>query len=134
MGGFSNKEKVLLDDKFAKNLDDLVRERIWKSVDEILSQGPIASEENTGNTGLALGYVQSGKTTAITALIANAADSGYKIIITFLGSTNLLLSQNANRIEVALGIGEKGERRDYQWFAMQNPSGTASAKELADFI
>lgn len=134
MGGFSNKEKALLDDKFAKKLDELVRERIWKSVDEILSQGPIASEENAGNTGLALGYVQSGKTTAITALIANAADSGYKIIITFLGSTNLLLSQNANRIEVALGIGEKGDRRDYQWFAMQNPSGTASAKELADFI
>ena len=127
-------EKILLDEKFSKNLDVLARERIWKSVDEILSQGPIASEKNIGNTGLALGYVQSGKTTAITALIAKAADSGYKIIITFLGSTNLLLSQNANRIETAIGIGEKGERRDYQWFAMQNPSGTGSAKELADFI
>lgn len=134
MDDLSNKEKSLLDAKFGRNLDELVRQRIWDSVDEILSQGPIASGENIGNTGLALGYVQSGKTTAITALIAKAADSGYKIVITFLGSTNLLLSQNANRIETALGIGEKGERRDYQWFAMQNPSGTASAKELADFI
>lgn len=132
--GLIQREKVMLDEKFSRNLDSLVRERIWNSVDEILSQGPIADEGNIGNTGLALGYVQSGKTTAITALIAKAADSGYKIIITFLGSTNLLLSQNANRIETALGIGEKGERRDYQWFAMQNPSGTASAKELADFI
>ncbi len=132
--GLVQSEKVMLDEKFSRNLDSLVRERIWNSVDEILSQGPIADEGNIGNTGLALGYVQSGKTTAITALIAKAADSGYKIIITFLGSTNLLLSQNANRIETALGIGENGERRDYQWFAMQNPSGTASAKELADFI
>jgi hypothetical protein len=130
----TNKEKTLLNDKFALKLDALARERIWTSVDEILSHGPLASEENVGNTGLALGYVQSGKTTAITALIAQAADSGYKIIITFLGSTNLLLSQNASRIEKALGIGENGERRDYTWFAMQNPSGTSSAKELADGI
>jgi hypothetical protein len=129
-----NSEETLLDIKFSAYLDILVRQRIWNSIDEILSQGPIASENNIGNTGLALGYVQSGKTTAITALIAKAADTGYKIIITFLGSTNLLLSQNANRIEAALGIGEKGERRDYKWFAMQNPSGTASARELADFI
>jgi hypothetical protein len=129
----NNNEKKLLDKKFSINLEPIVRERIWNSVDEILSQGPIASDKNIGNTGLALGYVQSGKTTTITALIARAADSGYRIIITFLGSTNLLLSQNSNRIEAALGIGENGERRDYQWFSMQNPSGTTSAKELADY-
>ena len=134
LDGSNNSEKTLLDYKFSEYLDAEVRQRIWNSVDEILFQGPIASEDNIGNTGLALGYVQSGKTTAITALIAKAADSGYRIIITFLGSTNILLSQNANRIEAALGIGEKGERRDYKWFAMQNPSGTASARELADFI
>lgn len=129
-----NLEQELLDAKFSQKLDSQVRARIWNSVDEILSYGPIADQSCTGNTGLALGYVQSGKTTTITALLATAADSGYRIIITFLGSTNILLSQNADRIETSLGIGEKGERRDYQWFAMQNPSGSSSAKELADFI
>jgi Z1 domain len=127
-------ETSLLDSKFSLRLDEQVRGRIWNSVDEILSQGPMASDKYVGNTGLALGYVQSGKTTTITALLARAADHGYRIIITFLGSTNLLLSQNADRIETAIGIGDKGERRDYQWFAMQNPSGSSSAKELADFI
>jgi hypothetical protein len=127
-------ETRLLDSKFSLRLDEQVRGRIWNSVDEILSQGPMASDKYVGNTGLALGYVQSGKTTTITALLAKAADHGYRIIITFLGSTNLLLSQNADRIETAIGIGDKGERRDYQWFAMQNPSGSSSAKELADFI
>lgn len=127
-------EQQLLDDKFEVHLDSEVRQRIWKSVDEILSHGPLAKPELSGNTGLALGYVQSGKTTTITALLAKAADDGYRILIAFLGSTNLLLSQNADRIEKAIGIGEKGERRDYQWFAMQNPSGTSSAKELGDFI
>ena len=120
-------ETRLLDSKFSLRLDEQVRGRI-------LSQGPMASDKYVGNTGLALGYVQSGKTTTITALLAKAADHGYRIIITFLGSTNLLLSQNADRIETAIGIGDKGERRDYQWFAMQNPSGSSSAKELADFI
>lgn len=134
MATSSRLEQELLDSKFSLKLDSQVRERIWNSVEEILSRGPIANLEFAGNTGLALGYVQSGKTTTITALLAMAADQGYRIIITFLGSTNLLLSQNANRIETALGIGEKGERRDYQWFAMQNPSGSSSAKELADFI
>jgi cysteine synthase len=127
-------ETSLLDAKFSQHLDAQVRSRIWESVDEILRNGPIFDPGKSGNTGLALGYVQSGKTTTITALLARAADQGYRLIITILGSTNILLSQNANRIEASLGIGEKGERRDYQWFAMQNPSGTASAKELADFI
>ena len=47
-----------------------------------------------GQTGLALGYIQSGKTTSITALIAAAADQGYQIIVALLGGTNLLLDQN----------------------------------------
>jgi hypothetical protein len=130
----SDLEVRLLDKKFSLKLDQQVRDRIWGSVDEILQNGPVADPSLAGNTGLALGYVQSGKTTTITALLAKAADSGYKIIITFLGSTNLLLSQNTNRIEASLGIGDKGERRDYKWFAMQNPSGSSSARELADFV
>jgi len=127
-------EKSLLDVKFAERLDVQVRGRIWDAVDDILQNGPMYNSELAGNTGLALGYVQSGKTTTITALLAKAADAGYRILITFLGSTNILLTQNAGRIENSLGIGEKGERRDYQWFAMQNPSGRSSAKELADFV
>lgn len=127
-------EQELLDEQFRLRLDTEVRQRIWNSVDEILSRGPIAKHEFSGNTGLALGYVQSGKTTTITALLAKAADEGYRLIITFLGSTNLLLTQNADRIENSIGIGENGDRRDYKWFAMRNPSGTSSAKELADFI
>lgn len=129
-----SQEKTLLDAKLATRIEHDARIRIWDSVDDILSKGPLSSEQFRGNTGLALGYVQSGKTTTITALLARAADSGYRIIITILGSTNILLTQNANRIESALGIGNNGIRRDYQWFSMQNPAGVSSAKELADFV
>ena len=127
-------EKNLLDQKFSTKLDEIIRNKIWDSVDEILSHGPVGNSEIASNTGLALGYVQSGKTTTITALIAQAADSGYRIVIAILGSTNLLLSQNTKRIENSIGIGENGNRRDYAWYVMQNPSGLTNARELADFI
>lgn len=127
-------ESILLDQKLAEKLDSDVRNRIWTAVEEILSNGPIADIQKAGNTGLALGYVQSGKTTTITALLAKAADDGYRIIITFLGSTNVLLTQNANRIESSLGIGDKGDRRDYRWVSLPNPSGSGGVREITDWI
>lgn len=50
------------------------------------------------NTGLVLGYVQSGKTLSFTSLITLAKDNGYKIVIIFAGSTNLLLEQTIGRL------------------------------------
>lgn len=106
------------------------RTRIWESVDRILDQGPVRGG-SAGATGLALGYVQSGKTTAITALIAAAADEGYRVIVAMLGSTNLLLEQNSQRLHAALGL---DEREDYVWVSMTNPAGAAKSKELVDWL
>lgn len=55
------------DDQFMK-----ARANVWGSVDSILSKAAPYVERGDGCTGLALGYVQSGKTTSITALIAAA--------------------------------------------------------------
>jgi len=82
-------------------------------------------------TGLALGYVQSGKTTAMTALAAECADRGYSVIIALLGVTNLLLSQNTSRLIGKLGI---ETRSDYRWVSIANPSGRASASEIEDWL
>jgi hypothetical protein len=106
------------------------RRSLWTVVDSILAHGPTISAES-GSTGLALGYVQSGKTTAITALVAAAADSGYRVIVALLGSTNLLLEQNQSRLLRALGL---DERQDYRWVSMVNPSRVSKAKELADWL
>src|SRR5215217_2098781 len=97
-------ERELMDASFAsRDLPVVTREALWTVVDSILSNGPTVTAR-TGATGLALGYVQSGKTTAITALIAAAADSGYRVIVALLGSTNLLLEQNQSRLIQALGL------------------------------
>jgi hypothetical protein len=114
-----------------RTLDGETRTRIWASAGAILGHGPLAPTGNAGASGLALGYVQSGKTTSITALVALAADSGYRVIVALLGVTNLLLDQNTSRIEESLGI---GERNDYRWVVLKNPRGHQGARELHDWL
>jgi hypothetical protein len=107
------------------------RAQLWHSVESLLVHGPLAVGGSDGATGLALGYVQSGKTTAITALTAAAADEGYRLIVALLGSTNLLLEQNTDRLLKALKI---GEREDYRWVHILNASGTTKARELQNWL
>jgi hypothetical protein len=125
-------ERERLDAGFRlRGFEPSAREAIWASVDRILSNGPLSPDGRAGATGLALGYVQSGKTTAITALIGAAADQGYRVVVALLGSTNLLLEQNQARLLDALGV---GVREDYRWVHMTNPSGATKAKELKGWL
>ncbi len=101
------------------------RASLWEAVDDVLSHGPLG-EFPSQATGLALGYVQSGKTTNIIGLAAGAADAGYRVIIAFLGSTNLLVDQNGKRIRDALIEG----RRDYKWQEVTGLKGTKGAQKV----
>ncbi|MGO1317662.1 MAG: Z1 domain-containing protein, partial [Cellulomonadaceae bacterium] len=123
-------ESLLIDELLVHRMDDESRARVWKSVINILEQGPQRTGHG-GRTGLALGYVQSGKTTSITALIAAAADQGYQIIVALLGGTNILLDQNKDRLESALGT---KSRKDYRWVTETNPSGVATAKRIGERV
>lgn len=123
-------EVTRLDEILSESIDSETREGIWRVVRSILDQGPSA-ETVTESTVLALGYVQSGKTTSITALAAAAADRGYQVIVALLGSTNLLLEQNRLRLETTLGI---TTRHDYRWISEVNPSSEAAGKKLRKFI
>jgi len=105
-------------------------ERVFRSGEEIVNELEIRGLSNQP-TGLALGYVQSGKTTAMTALAAECSDRGYQIVIAFLGVTNLLLGQNTARIIDKLGI---ENRNDYRWVTVSNPKGSTAAKEIEDWV
>jgi hypothetical protein len=107
------------------------RELMWESVESILAHGPVDEPAAQSAIGLALGYVQSGKTSSIVALIARAADKGYRVIIALLGSTNLLLEQNQTRIRVALGI---DERSDYRWIVEENPRGRSGSDSISEWL
>jgi hypothetical protein len=86
------------------------RKRVIDTAREVLSFGPsdsVEEQEHLGRTGVALGYVQSGKTTSFTALSALAADNGYDVIVAMLGRTNLLVNLNKRDMRANLGIEEK---------------------------
>ena len=118
-------ERDIVDELLSKNLGELERNKLWKSAQNILSHRP----EDGSGTGLALGYVQSGKTTQMIALTAAAHDAGYRIIVALLGSTNLLLDQNSNRFEENLQI---GKRDDFRWVSIKNPSGRSGIMKIAE--
>ena len=52
--------------------------------------------------GLVLGYVQSGKTTNFTAVIAKAADAGYRFFIVLSGVHDALRQQTQDRLNAQL--------------------------------
>lgn len=49
--------------------------------------------------GLVMGYVQSGKTSHFSGLIAKAADAGYRLIIVLAGTLDILRKQTQRRID-----------------------------------
>lgn len=60
------------------------------------------SVEPYRSRGLVVGYVQSGKTTNFTGLIAKSIDAGYRLIIVLAGTLNVLRSQTQRRLDMEL--------------------------------
>lgn len=114
-----------LDEKLSKYIGDSDRENIWESVSNLLD-----CHGQSVTTTMGLGYVQSGKTTSISALCAAAADRGFRIVIAILGSTVLLKDQNRRRIEENLGLGE----RNYRWGIIEDLSVQRSPVELESLL
>jgi hypothetical protein len=114
-----------LDGRIAGKILEKDRVRIWESANNILT-----SYDNGNNTVLALGYVQSGKTTSITALSAAAADRGFKVIVAILGSTLLLRDQNRTRVEDYLGL----EENNYRWVSFTELSPKRTPKDIASWL
>ena len=69
-------------------------------------------------TGLVVGYVQSGKTLSFTTVAALARDNGYQMIIVIAGTSVNLLNQSTERLEKDLDLGTRSNRR---WKHFQNP-------------
>jgi hypothetical protein len=97
--------------------DSEQRNAIFEAACRVLAHGPQGNADPS-TTGLALGYVQSGKTMSFTALTALAADNGFGLIIALLGSTDLLLAQNTSRLVRDL---ELETRQDYAWVHLHKP-------------
>lgn len=70
------------------------------------------------DTGLVLGYVQSGKTLSFTTLTAMARDNNYQLVIIIAGTSNNLVDQSYNRLQSDLNINHGFYRK---WAILKNP-------------
>ncbi|MCX6750696.1 MAG: hypothetical protein NTZ83_04520 [Candidatus Pacearchaeota archaeon] len=73
-----------------------------KETDRILGMLDSPKKETSDKKGLVLGFVQSGKTSNYTALIAKAADCGYRLIVVLSGTDNGLRLQTHRRLKSEL--------------------------------
>ena len=81
--------------------DDQIQ-RIDESSSKIVAYTPNPSLTKWQSKGLVVGYVQSGKTTSFTSVVAKAADVGYNFIVVLSGIHNGLRRQTQERLEVQL--------------------------------
>jgi hypothetical protein len=77
-------------------------------------------------TGLVVGYVQSGKTLSFETVISLARDNGYGIVIVLSGTKNNLREQSEERLCKDLGIDEG----DDAWYHRSNPSTDGDAAQI----
>jgi len=70
-------------------------------------------------TGIVIGYVQSGKTLSFTTLAAIARDNNYQIVIVIAGTSMPLFNQSTNRLRRDLRL---DTRYDRKWIIIPNPS------------
>lgn len=89
------------------NLVDWLSPEAIKTIDresgEILNFIVGSEMDKVKRKGLVVGYVQSGKTTNYSAVIAKAIDEGYQFIIVLAGMHNTLREQTQKRMEDYIG-------------------------------
>lgn len=127
----SEGERVRLDELLSTSIDEFSRLQIWSSSSRVLDHSREALTYGGSRTITVLGYVQSGKTTAMSALMALACDERVELVIALLGTTTLLLDQNSSRLSTALGI---QSRSDYRWTEIKNPRTKSDARQIGDWI
>ncbi len=94
-----------------KNWSTAALRSLDETTDRIMGQLEPPVTEQFDIRGLVLGYVQSGKTANFTALIAKAADVGYRLVIVLSGTDNGLRRQTQIRLNREL-IGYVDGRTD----------------------
>lgn len=91
-------------------------------LDETFRIMQVCGSPNTptnNETGIVIGYVQSGKTLSFTTLAAIARDNNYQIVIVIAGTSTSLFNQSTNRLRRDLRLDTRFDRK---WTLIPNPS------------
>lgn len=110
-------------DKNGPSYSDLIdgESSILQEAQRILGRCLPPTERSGRETGLVVGYVQSGKTLSFETVISLARDNGFGMVIVFAGTKTNLREQSEERLIKDLGIDE-GEN----WCHFSNPKGVVS--------
>ena len=104
-------------------LDQIVpqssRDNMRDDAVSILAKGINPAATVGQETGLVIGYVQSGKTMSFEAVAALARDNAFQIVIVVAGISNPLLDQSTRRLRRDLRLDELDRVR--RWIQFQNP-------------
>lgn len=104
------------------------RRRLLTEAWSVLARcAPPSGDEH--ETGLVIGYVQSGKTTSFTTVSVLARDNGFRLLIICTGLTVSLFEQSAERLRRDLRIQERSDR---QWLFVSNPRATAEMEQMVE--
>ena len=106
----SYKEYLLKKDKLPADVVGRIDERSDKVMNYLFDPTNPDIKEAT-RRGMVIGSVQSGKTANYSALVAKAADAGYKIIIVIAGISSLLRKQTQFRINCGF-VGQTDLNKD----------------------
>lgn len=106
----SYKEYLLKKDKLPADVIGRIDERSDKVMNYLFDPTNPDIKEAT-RRGMVIGSVQSGKTANYSALVAKAADAGYKIIIIIAGISSLLRKQTQSRINCGF-VGQTDLNKD----------------------
>lgn len=100
-------------------------ERILNETYRIMQVCGNPNNPTNNETGIVIGYVQSGKTLSFTTLTALARDNNYQIVIVIAGVSTNLVNQSTNRLSNDLRLNTRFDRK---WTLLQNPSRTQDAE------
>lgn len=96
-------------------------ERVLNETYRIMQVCGNPNNPTNNETGIIIGYVQSGKTLSFTTLTALARDNNYQIVIVIAGVSTNLVNQSTQRLSNDLRLNTRFDRK---WTLLQNPSRT----------
>lgn len=96
-------------------LESGIKEHEWENIKDeaisVLSKCVPPDAAPKQETGIVVGYVQSGKTLSFTTVAALARDNGYQMVIVITGTSLTLQDQSTKRLEDDLDLLARSRRR-----------------------
>ena len=104
---------------------------IIQSSRSILSRCRDPQRGDSSETGLVVGYVQSGKTLSFSTVAAMSHDNGYPLVVVIAGSSKPLWNQSTNRFQRDLRLETRSDRK---WVLLPNPENEPTSIETINGV